>query len=409
MHMHGRSSHPGSRRGGFTLVELLCVIAILGLLVALLMPAVQSAREAARRTHCQNNLKQIGYGMLQFESAHSAFPPAGVPRVIDIKAGNASGVTQQLYWGQDVAWRAGAVPIPSGFTPPPGFRPPVIPPFPVSGLSGPIALGWSYIPIVAPFMDLNLGFDIGQQPYQGPNPSARRDKVFSQLVCYSNPWWSILGPLQAKGTPRPLGWTYYADSNMRAIGMFYPLSMGSGGGGNLCGDCSGMSTHPCAFGNRATDMRPGTHPRGSTYVYKSLDVNPGMFAMAAQDSYELEFRLPMTRSGQVPDGLSNTILLGERNPESVDQSSAFLSQMTGPIDGALAWGQAKINSALRNLPRGDFYVNNGGFSSYHPGGAGFVFADGRVVFLDEQIDYRTYCYLLNRYDNTRMGWVLPAY
>jgi prepilin-type N-terminal cleavage/methylation domain-containing protein len=100
MHMHGRSSNPGSSRGGFTLVELLCVIAILGLLVALLMPAVQSARESARRTHCQNNLKQIGYGILQFESAHSAFPPAGVPRVISIRAPDASGVNRQYYWQQ---------------------------------------------------------------------------------------------------------------------------------------------------------------------------------------------------------------------------------------------------------------------------------------------------------------------
>jgi prepilin-type processing-associated H-X9-DG protein len=127
-----------------------------------------------------------------------------------------------------------------------------------------------------------------------------------------------------------------------------------------------------------------------------------MFAMAGQDIYELEFRLPMTKSGQVPDGLSNTVLLGERNPESFDQGAAFQSE------SALAWGQTKINSPLRVLPFQNS-PNNLGFSSYHPGGAGFVFADGRVVFLDEQIDYRTYCFLLNRYDNTRMGWVLPAY
>jgi prepilin-type N-terminal cleavage/methylation domain-containing protein/prepilin-type processing-associated H-X9-DG protein len=408
MHMHGRSSNPGSRRGGFTLVELLCVIAILGLLVALLMPAVQSARESARRTQCQNNLKQIGYGMLQFESAHSAFPPAGSPRVIDIRAGDASGVTRQYFWHQNggAPWPAGPVPIPAGFTPPPGFQPPVIPPFPVSGLSGPITPDWSYIPIVAPYMDLNLGFDLGLA--RATNRNAQEEKVFPQLVCSSNPWWSNLGPLASNGSPSPNGWVYYngpsGGRGLRAIGMFYPLCMGSGGGPNLSGDCSGMSTHPCAFGNRYIDMKgAGPHPRGSTFTAKFPDlINPGMFAMARQDIYELEFRLPMTKSGQVPDGLSNTVLLGERNPESFDQGAAFQSE------SALAWGQTKINSPLRVLPFQNS-PNNVGFSSYHPGGAGFVFADGRVVFLDEQIDYRTYCFLLNRYDNTRMGWVLPAY
>ncbi len=61
----------------FTLVELLVVIAIIGVLVALLLPAAQAAREAARRTQCINNLRQIGLGCLNFESSGGAFPTAG--------------------------------------------------------------------------------------------------------------------------------------------------------------------------------------------------------------------------------------------------------------------------------------------------------------------------------------------
>jgi prepilin-type N-terminal cleavage/methylation domain-containing protein/prepilin-type processing-associated H-X9-DG protein len=75
---------------GFTLVELLVVIAIIGILVALLLPAIQAAREAARRSQCQNNLKNIALACLNFESAKRELPPGSV---------NAAGVSQSgLGW-----------------------------------------------------------------------------------------------------------------------------------------------------------------------------------------------------------------------------------------------------------------------------------------------------------------------
>jgi prepilin-type N-terminal cleavage/methylation domain-containing protein/prepilin-type processing-associated H-X9-DG protein len=65
-------------RRGWTLVELLVTIAVIGILIALLLPAVQAAREAARRTECTNNLRQLGIGLHAYHSAYASFPPGGI-------------------------------------------------------------------------------------------------------------------------------------------------------------------------------------------------------------------------------------------------------------------------------------------------------------------------------------------
>lgn len=81
---------------GFTLVELLVVIAIIGMLVAILLPAVQAARGAARRSQCQNNLRQLGLAVVGHEVAQQVFPPGATVTGDDFRDGEHSGLVYLL-------------------------------------------------------------------------------------------------------------------------------------------------------------------------------------------------------------------------------------------------------------------------------------------------------------------------
>jgi prepilin-type N-terminal cleavage/methylation domain-containing protein/prepilin-type processing-associated H-X9-DG protein len=340
--MKSYKSHRGS---GFTLVELLVVIAIIGILVALLLPAIQAAREAARRTQCTNNLKQIGLAMQSHEGVYKVFPTGGTKIWPDISKYLADTFTQP-----DPAKRQG----------------------PANGPDKQ-GLGWAFQ--LLPFMEEEAVHNIHQ--------TSQIEGV--SIKMYNCP--SRRGPTQYEGDP--FAWlTDYASAQP---GTIYQ-DPGEVWGHKDCGDYGCVS-----------DLRPGMKFQGvivrTNWVADPLSI-PGR---PTSGPYSVPGLPPPTSPKRITDGLSKTFVISEKRLQPDHYNTGDWHDDRGWSDG---WDPDTIRSTMWPLRRDGFPEADLGdarhfgyeFGSAHPSGVNAVFADGSVHSINYDIDYVIFNRLADRAD-----------
>lgn len=384
-----------SLRWAFTLVELLVVIAIIGILIALLLPAVQSAREAARRSQCTNNMKQLGVALLNYHDVWGRFAPTqGDWCCGDTSTGNSYG----------------------------------------GGPGGQPARGSTLVALL-PYME-NTGiynqfkFNV-TNPSSGSNYSAGNSTGLPPNIGdQRNPAWA---GMQQQSTPNRSFYlasgnipSYQCPSDNRAgvqvqwngnpnksLGNYAPSLGAQALNGTALTALVGATPYAQAgvTGGAANGDWFGTGPSAEGWVWNLGDENyvSGPFA-------NMNWAARLT---DITDGTSNVIAAGETRP--------YCSEINTNRDtlwGANSFGHLGSTASPINLPTCEQepgnvlmhqlgYDNTGritwpgwnsnetgadGFKSKHPGGAQVVMCDGSVHFLQETINYDTYQRLGDRRD-----------
>ena len=357
--------NPSRTRPGFTLVELLVVIAIIGILVALLLPAVQAAREASRRVNCANNLKQYGIAIHLYADNNMVIPPGNVH------------VGQQDPWGNpNVSWMIRVLPYMEqqaiydkamryqfydiGSTTPragiggPTFSGHLFPgncPMPKPTNAGALAQEWEF-----PFMRCPSDGQVSQDWKQ---------------INYSGSMGNTYQPSAGTGCPEPYG----VGGDIGQPGINYENPGGQAGHGN-------------------TD-----NPRQISGLFNRWGIC-----------------IPLA---SISDGTAFTIAVGEILPAcndhtdwtwAMNQQGNAHAATTTPVNNFTTCAEMKRykNFPIPQCTAMSNWNISWAFRSRHPAGAQFVFADGSVHFIAETIDYKMYQRLGGRRDgyavsNTN-GW-----
>jgi prepilin-type N-terminal cleavage/methylation domain-containing protein/prepilin-type processing-associated H-X9-DG protein len=345
------------RRTAFTLIELLVAIAIIGVLLGLILSAVQSVRAAASRMECQNNLKQIALAALNYENANGVFPP-----------------------GQNVS--------PNSTDPNPSYNWPV--PY-----AGPFTGGLAYL---LPYIDQD-------NPYQklyNFDPGLFKLNSKSPAWAYGYKPWDFQDSSVPASKWNGTGKGYPDAANTKIKTYLCPADPGTKA--LIVVDCLNFSVTPPVGWGSAWDYvynTPGYGAELGRTNYASVGGGSGLVPAGAPPTLTIfalytgiYYENSQTRITDVTDGTSNTLAFGEtlggihldgsRDREIAWMGAGYLRTL---------WGLAPIYGANIN----DYYL--GQFQSKHPNGiVNFALADGSVHGISQSVDFNVYIYASGKAD-----------
>jgi prepilin-type N-terminal cleavage/methylation domain-containing protein/prepilin-type processing-associated H-X9-DG protein len=323
-------------RNAFTLVELLVVIAIIGILIALLLPAVQAAREASRRSQCINNLRQLSLAMQNFHSARKTLPAGSYCPDF-----GSCGVNKGYYGCTN--WFMHLLPYIEGSA-------------------------------QANSMDFKV------RTYQGINPQAILNKFYPGVTCPSDSAGGMMSHNRFIGSGCPYG-THIAgmpnDPTSNSMGASYVPSAGPVRPGPF------KVTYSLAWPD-GRNCQPGEN---SGFRDQGA---PGMFAGGSK-AYRMR---------DCTDGTSRTFLMGEQLPsicvhQMLFHSHAAVGSTYYPPNYHQILG---VKNVPNHFATPNAIDTETGFKSEHLGGLNMSMADGSARFISEIIDYRTWVFLGARAD-----------